>query len=532
MISFRQIPIQRKLRLVILATCTVALSVASAALFALQFHFYKRDYRHDLSSVAQILAEMSTGAITAGLPESTHDILAALKAKPHVVGAFVRVVGSAKIFGLFGTTLPGLSSAVLPDGFQTFSGEMIYVHPITEGPDRVGTLYLISDYRADSLRLHALFVGILAAVLATSFLVAAFVSSKLEPFIADPIRSLAETARGIAAGGDYSLRARKSADDEIGEFTESFNHMLEQIESRDLALRHEIAERTRAEQELQKVDRQLIDASRHAGMAEVATGVLHNVGNVLNSVNVSATLLAEKLAASRVGKLVQAAHLLHEHNGRLAEFLTNDPKGRLLPKYLTEATQHLALERENAQEELSLLTRNIEHIKEIVSLQQGYAKVSAVVDIVDVAALLEDAIRMNAGAFERHGVHLVRDFQSVPQVSLDQHKVLQILVNIMRNAKYALDEGNPPQKTIVVSLRQTDEPAVEIVIADNGVGIPEENLTRIFMHGFTTRRNGHGFGLHSGALAAQQMGGRLSARSLGSGRGATFTLTLPVNPGA
>ncbi len=532
MTAFRQIPIQRKLRLVILATCTVALSVASAALFALQFHFYRRDYHRDLAAVAQILAEMSTGAITAGLPESTRDILAALKAKPHVVGAFVRIEEGARMYGQFGSVPPAIFETVLPDGFQKFGGELIYVRAITDGPDRVGALYLISDYRADSLRLLGLYAAILIAVLTISFLVAALVSSRLERFIADPIRSLAETARGIATRGDYSLRARKSADDEIGEFTESFNHMLEQIESRDLSLRHEIAERTRAEQELQRVDLQLMDASRHAGMAEVATGVLHNVGNVLNSVNVSATLIAEKLGVARIEKLAKAADLLRQHDGSLAEFLTDDPKGRLLPGYIAEATQLLANERASAQDELALLTRNIDHIKEIVSMQQSYARVSGVIETLDLAALIDDAVRMNAGAFDRHGVKLVRHFEPVPAVPVDQHKVLQILVNLMRNAKYALDEAEPAEKRITISLRKTDEPAVEIVVADNGVGIEEELLTRIFMHGFTTRKNGHGFGLHSGALAAQQLGGRLTARSPGRGGGATFTLTLPLTAGA
>ncbi len=526
--AFSQIPFRRKLRLVILATCMAALTVASVALFALQFHFYKRDYRRDLAAVAQILAEMSTGAITAGLPESTGDILAALKAKPHVTGAFVRVPDSKTAYGEFGSVPPMLTHTDLPDEFSQFDGELVYVRAITDGPDRVGSLYLVSDYRADSLRLHGLYAGILISVLGTSVLVAALVSVKLERFISEPIHNLAETARGIASRGDYSLRARKSAEDEIGEFADSFNHMLNQIESRDLSLRHEIAERVRAEQELQRVDQQLMDASRHAGMAEVATGVLHNVGNVLNSVNVSATLISEKLGIARTEKLEKAARLLLEHNGSLAEFLTHDPKGKLLPGYLVDAAHHLSNERLGAQEELTLLARNIEHIKEIVSMQQSYASVSGVIEILDLATLIDDAVQMNSGAFDRHGVTLRRDYEPVPPVPVDQHKVLQILINIMRNAKYALDEADPSEKRLTISLRKTDEPAIEIAIADNGVGITEDNLTKVFMHGFTTRKNGHGFGLHSGALAAQQMGGRLTAQSLGLGHGATFTLTLPL----
>ena len=144
--------------------------------------------------------------------------------------------------------------------------------------------------------------SILVVVLSLSFLVAVFVSSPLERLILKPIQNLAETARHVMANNDYSVRATKVVDDEVGSFTDSFNSMLDQIQTRDTALLHEIAERKRAEEELQRTQQQLIDASRQAGMAEVATGVLHNVGNVLNSVNVSATLIAERLGQARTGQ--------------------------------------------------------------------------------------------------------------------------------------------------------------------------------------------------------------------------------------
>jgi signal transduction histidine kinase len=304
--------------------------------------------------------------------------------------------------------------------------------------------------------------------------------------------------------------------------------MLEQIQNRDAALRHEIAERTRAEKELQLMQKQLVDASRQAGMAEVATGVLHNVGNVLNSVNVSATLIAEKLAGPRVGNLVRAAQLLRDQNGSLGTFLSEDPKGKLLPGYLAEAGEQLAQDRVEALSELELLTKNVEHIKDIVSMQQNYARVSGMMERLSLEELVEDAIRMNAGAFERHQVTLVRDYESVPEALVDKHKVLQILVNLMRNAKYAMDEGGTGEKKLTLRIRLQGETSLTVHVIDTGIGIPPENLTRIFSHGFTTRKDGHGFGLHSSALAAREMGGNLSARSEGTGHGAHFILELPV----
>jgi signal transduction histidine kinase len=160
-------------------------------------------------------------------------------------------------------------------------------------------------------------------------------------------------------------------------------------------------------------------------------------------------------------------------------------------------------------------------------MQQGYARRGGITDTLDVRTLVEDSLRMNEGAFSRHGVTIVRDFTDVPLIEADKHRVLQILVNVIRNAKYACSEAAGGEKRITVRIRAADA-AVLISVIDTGVGIPAENLDRIFGHGFTTRRDGHGFGLHSSALAARELGGSLRAESAGPGRGATFTLTLPL----
>jgi len=177
--------------------------------------------------------------------------------------------------------------------------------------------------------------------------------------------------------------------------------------------------------------------------------------------------------------------------------------------------------------ESTSLAANVVHIKEIVAMQQNYAKSSGVVEWVNVPELVEDAIRMNSGALTRHNVDLTREFAAVPPISVEKHKVLQILINVLRNAKYACDESGRSDKKITVRITGR-EGWVSISVVDNGIGIPPENLTLIFNHGFTTRKEGHGFGVHSGANAAREMGGSLSAGSEGTGRGATFTLELPV----
>jgi signal transduction histidine kinase len=305
----------------------------------------------------------------------------------------------------------------------------------------------------------------------------------------------------------------------------------DKLAQRTQALESEIAERQRVEQEVERVHRELLTASHEAGMAEVATGVLHNVGNVLNSVNVSASLVAERLNASKSDGVARLARLLKEQGDGLARFLTEDGRGRTVPAYLEQLAAHLDQERAEAGKELAILMMNVEHINEIVAMQQNYARALGVVETVALADLVEDALKIHGGAYARRGINLVRDFEPLTSVSVDKHKVLQILVNLIQNAEHACDESAGPEKRVTIRLRASGPDRVRIEVTDTGVGIAPKNLTRIFSQGFTTRKGGHGFGLHSGALAAQELGGTLTVHSDGPGHGATFTLELPLSPG-
>ena len=297
-----------------------------------------------------------------------------------------------------------------------------------------------------------------------------------------------------------------------------------------VAVAQDITERKEAELELERTHKQLLDASRFAGMAEVASNVLHNVGNVLTSVNVSANLVSECVRDAKVAGLGRAAAMLKEREQDLAAFLTTDERGRKLPAYLTQLAEHLQANQKLALKELAALRDNIEHIKETVAMQQSYAKLCGVSEIVAVNSLIEDSLRMNAAALARHGVSVNREIDAgVPPISVDKHKVLQILVNLIRNAKYACDDTERQDKQITIRVNVVER-RVRIAVIDNGVGISSENMGRLFRHGFTTRKTGHGFGLHSGALAAKELGGSLTAHSDGLGRGASFTLELPIEP--
>ena len=288
----------------------------------------------------------------------------------------------------------------------------------------------------------------------------------------------------------------------------------------------------KAEVELEAAHKRLIETSRLAGMAEVATDVLHNVGNVLNSVNVSCSLAVDRVKASKAASLSKVSALLEENRGRLGEFLVNDPRGQQIPGYLAALAEHYTGEQAALLQELEQLRENIEHIKQIVAMQQSYAKVAGVTETVSAGQLVEDALHINAAALARHTVQVRREFEETPPILTDRHRVLQILVNLIRNAKYALDDSGQPDRLMTLRIGGDGDGHVRIQVSDNGVGIPPENLTRIFAHGFTTRHNGHGFGLHSSALAVRELGGSIQAQSEGLGKGATFTLLLPYNPPA
>ncbi len=255
-------------------------------------------------------------------------------------------------------------------------------------------------------------------------------------------------------------------------------------------------ERKRRERELERVHRELVTASREAGMAEVATNVLHNVGNILNSVNISANLVTERIKQSRAPGVARLAELLSQHAAGAVRFLAEDPRGQRVPEYLSALGAQLAQDQREALQELALLRDNLEHIKDTVMMQQSYAKLCGVAETIEVADLVEDSLRLNAGAFERHGVQVKREFGQVPPVTVDKHKVLQILVNLVRNAKYACDESGRPDKLMTLRIGRSPR-GVRISVIDNGVGIAAEHMKDLFRHGFTTRKSGHGFGLHS-----------------------------------
>jgi ligand-binding sensor domain-containing protein/signal transduction histidine kinase len=339
------------------------------------------------------------------------------------------------------------------------------------------------------------------------------------------------TLMGIYAWRVGHLRKRQRELQKARELLEAkVEERTAELEAQKTRLESEIEERQRMQLEVERIHRQLIDASRQAGQAEVASSVLHNVGNVLNSVNTSASIIADQVRDSKVADVSQVAELLIQHQNDLAEFLVQQGRGEPMTNYLKALGQRLVSEQTAMLKELQELVRNIDHIKEIVAMQQSYAQVSGIMEKQSIPTLVDDALRMHAAALARHQVHVVRQFDPIPDVLVDKHKVLQILVNLISNAKYALSESAATERRLALGVKLDPDNQVRVSVTDNGVGIAPENLDRIFSLGFTTRQGGHGLGLHSGFFAAREMGGTLLVHSDGPGKGATFTLAFPAQP--
>ena len=288
-----------------------------------------------------------------------------------------------------------------------------------------------------------------------------------------------------------------------------------------------VADRT---QELKNTQAELMKTARSAGMAEIATSVLHNVGNVLNSVNVSATIVAGKLKESEIPTLAKVSEMLSTNQGDLGQYITADERGKLIPGFLADLASCLGDEQKQMMAEVENLSKGIEHIKQVVASQQSMAKSSNVNTRVKPADVFSTAINIQ-GPASTNGIEVVREFENIDQVILDQHKVLQILINLLSNARQAVMVRAADQRRMTLSVQKVSTPdgdRLQFRVKDSGVGIAAENITRIFSHGFTTKKEGHGFGLHSAANAAREMGGSLSASSDGLNQGATFTLDLPL----
>ncbi|MEA2096362.1 MAG: tetratricopeptide repeat-containing sensor histidine kinase [Candidatus Cloacimonadota bacterium] len=279
--------------------------------------------------------------------------------------------------------------------------------------------------------------------------------------------------------------------------------------------------------ELRETQKMLTDTAHRAGMAEIATGILHNVGNVLNSVKVSSQILKEKIKSSKVNNLQKVLSIIEEHTDNLGEYISSDEKGKMLPPYLLKVGTALKDEQNNSLEELSNLHKGINHIEEIIAVQQSYAGVSGLIEKVKLSKMMDDILKMHSEIFRKYKIKITKEYSKTEPILIEKGKLIQVFVNLLKNAKESLEAKEKDRIIIINILEDKGYQVIEIV--DNGMGIVEKNLRRIFSYGFSTKKDGKGFGLHTSVLAMTEMKGKLIAESEGKGKGAKFIVSIPVN---
>lgn len=366
------------------------------------------------------------------------------------------------------------------------------------------------------------------------------ISLTISAYTLKPLARLVEAIRTgrVAAAEAYGT-------DEIGELAREFDLVFTRLRRTLAELRAEVHDRKQAEAELEQYQhtlhaqvrartaeleathQKLIQAAREAGMAQVASEVLHNVGNVLNSVSVGTASASEHARRLNVEGLQKTVGLLNEHGDDLGHFFAQDPRGAKLHLYLGQLAEHFIAERQELQGLLQELSEHVDHMTNIIRQQQTTSTRTYISEIADPRDIMEQALRVHEVALLQNHVTIERDYRPLPPVEIDRHRLLQILINLLSNARQSLAKVNREDRRLCLTLAPTRLDRFRIAVADNGVGIASQNQTKIFRHGFTTKSMGHGYGLHSAALAARDLGGQLQAQSEGIGRGATFILELP-----
>jgi signal transduction histidine kinase len=330
------------------------------------------------------------------------------------------------------------------------------------------------------------------------------------------------------------LKANRKINQELAERTqaqEALSRAHEELEQRVKERTHEltleIAERRATQEELSRVNAHIAEVSHRAGMAEVANSVLHNIGNVLNSVNVSVSVIREQLKVSPLNKLPPAADMLKQHSNNLADFFMHDEKGKLFPRFLDMLSSQWQKEHQTLLSETTQLRDSVQHINDIISKQQSLSGQLGVNEMFNVAELIRSTFNFHESSFTKSNIDLAFDLKEDLVWNGDRSKFTQIMLNLIVNAEESLIASSSSPLQLSIISRLTKHGDLEIKVIDNGCGIAPEVMKKLFSYGFTTKATGHGFGLHASALAAQEMGGKLEAFSQGVGHGATFTLSIP-----
>ncbi len=287
--------------------------------------------------------------------------------------------------------------------------------------------------------------------------------------------------------------------------------------------------RKETEEELHRAQEGLLQAAHKAGMAEIATGILHDVGNLLNSVNVSCGLLHSALETKAVDGLQKCNTMFQEHLNDLPAFFANDPRGRKLPQLYVKIGEVLHQEWMHVARENERIQRTVDVIREVIGTQQDNARLSLFEQDIDVGEVINEVLALQQTYITDAHVKIDKDFDPGLQLKTQKAKLIFVMVNLIRNAVDAV-RSTEEEKRLIQIRAFVNDTATFVQVEDNGIGIPPDNMAKIFTHGFTTKPSGHGFGLHACANFMKEMRGSIGADSPGEGQGTVFQLKFPKQP--
>ncbi|MGB7326476.1 MAG: ATP-binding protein [Rubripirellula sp.] len=560
---FQNLPIPTKLTLLNGSTITLALVVATCVSLMYNARTTKRAKVQQLTTLAEVLASNCAAAVSFGQSQSAEQLLDSLQFYPTVTSAVI-LDGEGKLFANY--SQPGHETWQIANGNVAgiqFSDEGYaeILVPIIDNGDAIGKFGL----RDSLVDLEQAYWGNVRAsiiIVALSLILGIFVAIPLQHSISHPLIRLSTAAKQITHEMDFSLRVTHESRDEIGVLYQQFNTMIQRVEQSDhetrkarndleklnvdlerrvksrteqlemtnANLEQNISARDAANKQLKEAQTQLIETSRKAGMADIANGVLHNIGNVLNSLNVATVVAKDKIQGIPIGLLVQVVELLDANQADIGNFMANSNQGKKLPGFLSAITKRLQSSQTEIETEVQSVLKHVDHIKEIVRAQQSLAGARGVTESCQADELFEDALQFLSDSVKRHGIELIRDYAELSPIRVEKAKIIQMLVNLIKNAKESILQHGGTQACVTVRSFQVDADSIGLQVIDTGVGISQDQLTKIFSQGFTTKKDGHGFGLHASANLAKELGGSLQVTSDGLGHGASFTISIPCEP--
>jgi two-component system, NtrC family, sensor kinase len=561
--SFRNLSIPIKLTLLSGITITLALFFTSVVSLVYNTRAHRNAKIQQLHTLGEVVASNSTAAISFSQTQAAEQLLHSLSFYPTITNAAIWN-NENELFAVYNrsgtvewTQFHNKDSAY----GEAANGSVAIFVPIVDGGETLGRMGIL-DSMSDLDAAIWNYVKVSALIVALALILGIAVAVPLQQSISRPLIRLASVAKMLTENMDFSVRVEHKSNDEVGVLYQHFNKLIQRVERSDQdarqaqeelhslnallemrvqgrtqqlertnsELQSKILERDLAHEELKRTQTELIETSRKAGMADIANGVLHNIGNVLNSLNISTSITEKRLRELPIGRMKQAIELMVNNSESLGSFMTQTKQGPLLPGFLSASADRLLVEQEALAAEIRSIAKHVDHIKDIVRAQQSYAGAVGVTESCDPTELVEDAIQFLNDSLKHHDVRLVCEFEPLSPVGVEKAKLIQMLVNLIKNAKESVIQHNGPVRQVTVRTLSGSNDSVHFQVADSGIGISPEQITRIFAQGFTTKKNGHGFGLHASANQAKEMGGRLEVSSDGLGLGATFTIMLPRDP--